>query len=91
MEFHNNNGIKVLFKYISNETVIDAYVKSYQKPKSIKFILLNSVIRSAIGVLLNLTKVIDSSNFKQQWKDCEAVRTFTNLLIIRFQLKLAYF
>jgi hypothetical protein len=73
IEFHNQNGIHLLFQYLKNDFTIDIYLKSYQKPKSIKFILLNWIIRSLIGTLLNLSKEIDKSNFKQQWKDCEAV------------------
>jgi len=73
IEFHNQNGIYLLFQYLMNDSMIDVYLKSYQKPKSIKFILLNSIIRSLIGTLLKLSKVVDNFNFKQQWKECEAV------------------
>ena len=78
IEFHNQNGICLFFQYLNNDFIIDAYLKAYQNPKSIKFIILNWIIRSFIGTLLNLSKVIDNFNFKQQWKECEAVWIFNN-------------
>ncbi len=73
IEFHNQLGISYIFNYLNNELLIDSYIKAAEKPKFFKFIILNSVLRSSLGTLLNLSRAIDVSDYKKQWNDCKAV------------------
>jgi len=72
--FHNQLGISYIFNYLNDESILDSYIKSAEKPKSFRFLLLQSIVRCCLGTLLNLSRVIDVSNYKQQWNDCKAVK-----------------
>ena len=71
IEFQTLDAIKLLFDFINNENLLDAYIKSSSNKKTLKYNVLHAIIRSSVGILLNLSR--SCTNFRQKWNECDAV------------------
>ncbi len=76
-EFHEINGIKVVFMYLTNDFLIKKYIEYANSPKTENYININRLIRGSIGLLINLSR--QYNDFSTKWKECNATKTILSL------------
>ena len=75
-KFIENNGLKILFDYVSNPILLQSYVKNSANVESSKFKGIDETLRYIMGSLVCLARVY--SNYKKAWKECNAAAIFLN-------------
>jgi uncharacterized protein YqkB len=75
-KFIESNGLKIIFDYISNSTLLQNYVLHSTRVESPAFKGIDSTLRYGMGSLVCLARVY--SNYKQNWKECNAASIFLN-------------
>ncbi len=71
-EFHELNGIEVVFRYLTSEILISKYIELAGWPKTESFIHVNRLVRGSIGLLINLSRQFN--DFSTKWKECGATK-----------------
>jgi hypothetical protein len=72
-KFHEQNGVQVLLSYLKSDKLTKNYVRLSNTPLAQEFVLINGILRSSLGTLLNLSRVYEQ--YKEIWKESGAVRT----------------
>jgi hypothetical protein len=77
-KFIENNGLKILFDFISCPVLVQNYVAYASCVENPKFISIDNVLRRSMGSLVCLARAY--SNYKNNWKNTNAVTIFLNYL-----------
>lgn len=68
-EFTKRNGVHALFKYLSDDLLLNEYIKISCEPAQKEYVFVNGIIRSIIQTILNLQNVYDQET-NQFWTEC---------------------
>lgn len=78
-KFIEIGGLEISFKYLSSETLLDAYVDAASRDtRSDEFKCIDKTMRRVIGSLVCLARTY--TTFKSQWKDQNSVKKFLRYL-----------
>ena len=76
--FIENEGLKILFKYLANPVLLKNYASLYKDKNSKEFKTIDGAMRRIMGSLVCLARVY--ANYKNNWKECKAAEGFLNYL-----------
>ena len=79
-KFIEFSGLKILFDFVSDPILLQNYVKLSSNVGNPQFKGIDETLRYSMGSLVCLARVY--SNYKKNWKDCNAAKIFLNYLNI---------
>jgi hypothetical protein len=80
-KFHEYDGIRVLTKYVTENTLLDYFVELSKKEDKTNFKNLNTIVRGSIGSFVNLCRSYDSFTYQYEKEQCvEKIINFSHKL-----------